>query len=690
MPRLKSQTFLSFLPIVLLQILFLSFAGTPAAGIDLHRQPGWQVAPAQNPGFTVFDLPPAEIEKRLAVPYSEMIERRSQLQPMAPSDTGVALVMLCQWADNPADEVAHPGSAYETLLFSVGVVNPGSMRDFFLEDSYGSYWVQGSVFGWFTQPTYNPDMWFTDFFAAADPYIDYSQYDRDGDGYVDALWIFHAGPGQEETHDPNQIWSYAVWGLDYMTDDGVIIDRYACNPEEHSNGSIISIRIPAHEGTHVLGIPDLYDYDSKLDTVTYYTPNDANDHPVNDWCVMGYAGYNIMSYGTRQDPGHHCAWTKTQLGFVTPEVLSQSKHRIEIPEVETNPVVYKIVRPGNPYEYFLLENRNTMSSAKFDHLDSDFSAYWHWFTQGQNQKDPGLLILHVDDGISDNDGRPYWAHYMVAVEDAGYDPATPWDGVNEFSNEWYPYEMQISAPFAAEDAGQASFSPNSVPSSNWYGQSSGIWITNISESGPVMTFDLGFGNAWPAIVEHQPVSLDTTVSVGDTLLLSVAAVDENGGQITYVWRLNGAVVQTGTGSSYAYPGGAPSATDTILVVATDGQLADSLVWTFYNDSDSGIAGGGASLTPTLVVSPTPFSPSHFSPSLEVRCALPAAGRVNLSVYDLSGRLVATLADEEQQAGLFVRTWNGKCGSGADAAPGLYLMQLATRDRAVSKKVILTR
>jgi immune inhibitor A len=681
MPRLKSQMVL-----FLLSVFLLSGAGTATASVDVHREPGWEATPPENLRFTVFDLPAAEIEERLAVPYAEMLERRSGLQVMAPSDTGVVLIMLCQWADNPADPVAHPKAAYDTLLFSLDVVDPGSMRDFWLEDSYGSYWIEGEVYGWFTQPTYDPDLWFTDFFEAADPYIDYSQYDRDGDGYTDAVWIFHAGPGQEETHDPDHIWSYAVWGLDYMTDDGVIIDRYACNPEEHSDGSIISIRIPAHEGTHVLGIPDLYDYDSKLNTVTYHTPNDANDHPLVDWCVMGYAGYNIMSYGTRQDPGHHCAWTKTQLGFVIPQVLGQSRHRIEIPEVETNPVVYKILRPSNPDEYFLLENRNTLSSVKFDHLDSDFSAYWSWFTPGQNQKDPGLLVLHVDDDMPDNDGRPSNAHYMVTVEDAGYDPATPWDGVSEFSNEWYPYEMRISAPFAAEDPGQASFTPNSVPSSTWYGQASGIWITNISESDSVMTFDLGFGNAWPAIVEHFPLPIDTTIAYGDSLLLSVIAVDEDGDQTTYVWHLNGGVVQSGPDSSYLYQGGAPGATDTILVVATDGQLADSLVWTLYNDAIAGVEDGVPSLkVPILVAAPTPFNPS-----IEVRCTLPQAGRVRLSVYDLSGRLLATLADEERDAGLFVRTWDGKNDSGVEAATGVYLVRLATRDHAASKKVTLMR
>jgi M6 family metalloprotease-like protein len=608
-----------------------------------------------------------------------------RLRGGAPSDTGVALVLLCQWADDPADTVAHTPAAYETLLFSQGQVSTGSMREYFLESSYGSYWVEGQIHGWYTQPTYDHGNYFRDFFEAADPFIDYSDFDRDNDGYTDAVWIFHAGPGQEETHDPNDIWSFAVWGLNYMTDDGIIIDRFACNPEMHADGSIITIRVGAHEATHVLGLPDLYDYDDKLVTSTYYTPNDSNDHPLVDWCVMGYYGYNIWSYGTRQDPSHHCAWAKKELGFVAPITIATSQKDVEAPEVQLNPVVYK-VRRGGSQEFFLIENRNTESTAIFDHLDSDFSAFYTWFEFGQNPKDQGLLISHIDDAVGNNTDGPNGPHYMVIVEDAGYDPANPWDGVDEFSAWWYPQETRLSATFATDDAGQTSFTPNTTPNSDWYNSSSGIWITNISAPGPVMTFDIGFGNAWPAITSWSPAELDTTVELPSIVSLSVVVLDEDGDPTTYEWYENGGLVQSGPAASYDFTADTGGAVDQVLVVATDGSLADSLEWTIRTGTATGVvADVGAQGRPILTASPTPFDRS-----VTVEWALARGGDARVSVHDLSGRQVAVLFAGRQNGAAMSRVWSGRDELGRDLASGVYFVRLVAEGVVETRKVVKLR
>lgn len=661
-------------------------AVSPSHGQNAGRAPGWQVHPTENPNAVVCDLPPEVIEEQFGVPFETMLERQAAAMHPARSDTIKALVLLCQWEDHMADTTAHPPEAYDDLFFSQDVIDPGSLHEFFLEVSYGSFVVQGQVYGWFTQPTYIWSLYFSDFFAAADPFIDYSEFDHDNDGYTDAVYVIHAGPGQEETHNPGDIWSFAfMYGYDYMTEDGVIIDAFACNPEQHADGSITTIRVACHEASHVAGLPDLYDYDRKLDVETYYTPDDENDHPLVDWCVMGYAGYNIMSYGTRQDPSHHCAWSKMQLGFMTPTILSESQHDVAAPEVELNPAAFKIPHPDPAsQEYFLVENRNTMSAAKFDHLDSDFSAYFDWFTFGQNQKDPGLMIYHIDDQFYNNEGTPEFDHYMVIVEDAGYDPDNPWDGYSEFSEWWYPYEFRIGAAFAAEDTGQTMFTPETAPNSDWYDGPSGIWITNISMSGPIMTFDLGFGNAWPAITAYSPAALDTTVPPAQMVVFEITAIDENDPALTYEWYLDGLLMQSGASPSYTFIGELGSPDYSLIAVATDGELADSLTWTID------IEGVGTTDSPVPSQLSIAASPTPFISSVVLNCHVPSAGHTLLTIHDAGGRMVTTLIDEHRDLGPAPATWHGTDSTGEPVSPGVYFARLAVGSVSVNNKIVLIR
>ena len=60
---------------------------------------------------------------------------------------------------------------------------------------------------------------------------------------------------------------------------------------------------------------------------------------------------------------------------------------------------------------------------------------------------------------------------------------------------------------------------------------------------------------------------------------------------------------------------------------------------------------------------------------ELRFALPKRERVDLSVYDIVGRKVATVASGVFQAGTYARSWNGRSDAGALQRPGMYLYRL---------------
>ncbi len=80
------------------------------------------------------------------------------------------------------------------------------------------------------------------------------------------------------------------------------------------------------------------------------------------------------------------------------------------------------------------------------------------------------------------------------------------------------------------------------------------------------------------------------------------------------------------------------------------------------------------------------------PGVPVR-TLPADSRVNLSVYDIAGRRVATLVDGIQPGGGHEAAWNGRTDGGARSAPGIYFLRqkdLAPAPNADTDAVVATR
>jgi hypothetical protein len=94
--------------------------------------------------------------------------------------------------------------------------------------------------------------------------------------------------------------------------------------------------------------------------------------------------------------------------------------------------------------------------------------------------------------------------------------------------------------------------------------------------------------------------------------------------------------------------------------------------------------------------PTKFAlgqnePNPFNPATEIRFDLPRAARVQLRVYDLAGRLVRTLIDQEMQAGVDHRAvWNGRDASGHTVSSGVYLYRLQAGDLEETKRMVLLK
>jgi len=367
-----------------------------------------------------------------------------------------ALVILVDFQDN----LSHTNKDhYKEMLFSSGTYPTGSMRDYFREVSNARLDVVGDVFGWYRMPQKyeyyvnnnfgegpypnNAQRLVEDAVHAASADIDFANYDSDGDGEVDAIFIVHAGIGAEETlNDTTKIWSHRSWLDNPVTLNGTKIYDYTIEAE---NGRI---GLFCHEFVHVFNIPDEYDpgYDSA---------------GIGDWCLMASGSWTGTN-PTGSRPVHLCAWDKKMLGWVNTRNPTQNQGQASLAPVETSNEVMRIWTNGNENkEYFLMENRRKIN------FDSELPS-------------EGLLIYHVDENINGNNDEE---HPLIGVEQADGrkdlqdnenqgDPGDPYPGNTDNKN----------------------FDANSNPSSKSYrGNDTLIAVNNIKDVNGEISFDVKVG-----------------------------------------------------------------------------------------------------------------------------------------------------------------------------------------------------
>ena len=146
-----------------------------------------------------------------------------------------------------------------------------------------------------------------------------------------------------------------------------------------------------------------------------------------------------------------------------------------------------------------------------------------------------------------------------------------------------------------------------------------------------------------------------------------------------------------------------------VVTDTDGLAVEGARITFANESDTSIHysdvtdGDGIyhiePPVPTAVeeetVSSTPETfqlfqnyPNPFNPSTIIPYQLGETGHVRLSVYNMLGQPVRTLANQVQPGGLYAAEWNGRDDEGGGVAAGLYIVRMETAQSVLSKKAVL--
>lgn len=282
-----------------------------------------------------------------------------------------------------------------------------------------------------------------------DDVIDFTEYDRDNDGYVDNVYVIYAGRGEASGGSANTVWPHS-WtmtaAIGYApTFDGVKVDRYGCSNEwEGSRPDGVGTFI--HEFSHVIGLPDLY----ATSYTSAFTPG--------SWSALDYGPYTNDGC----TPPLYGAFERYALGWMEPMPID-SPINATLPSISSNKA--GIVKVDDD-EFFLFENRQQES--------------WDTYIPGH-----GMLVWHVDYNSSvwsSNTVNISSSHQYVDIEEA--------DGTQT--------DYTRDGDAFPGTSNKTSFTDTTRPSmKSWGGRSLNTPITDIAENDGIITFKAMGGRTEP-------------------------------------------------------------------------------------------------------------------------------------------------------------------------------------------------
>lgn len=314
----------------------------------------------------------------------------------------------------------------------------GSVRDYFIEQSYGLLTIDFDVIGpltlsknhdyYGTAPNSNLDdraaEMVIEALKLANPQVNFADYDWDGDGEVDQVYVIYAG--QTEWDTQGYIWphEWSLFSANYygngsgtQTLDGVDIDTYAVSNELADANTLEGIGTACHEFSHCLGYPDFYD--------TEYTGGTAGQA----WDLLDSGSYNGPNY-IGEVPSPYTAYERWTAGWIDLIQLAEPTKITDMPAINEEGVAYVISNTGNANEYYILENRQQKTFGAYNgghglmvwHIDYNISA-WESNSVNVDKNHQRMTFLPADGKVGDlqyYDDDTY--QYKVTLDDEAGDP----------------------------------------------------------------------------------------------------------------------------------------------------------------------------------------------------------------------------------------------------------------------------
>lgn len=335
--------------------------------VDPSRRTATQLSSLSTIGITAEQLTTEDRSRMRA-----LLPELRITSPMAATGKKKGIVLLVGFSD-VRFQIPNAHSEFSNMLNTPGYNNSygqvGSANDYFLDNSMGQFDPDFHVIGPINLPSplanyggsdlsgnrdRDPAGMVRDALAMADlSALNMAEFDSNGDGFVDNLFVFYAGYSEAEGAVAESIWPHAA-SLKLLLSlpdnllpqkDGVKFNDYACGSELSgiSGTRMSGIGTFCHEFAHILGLPDTYDTNGSAFGQAF---------GLDAWSLMANGPYN----GNGNIPAGMNAWERWKSGWLTLTELNDADDYTLAPLQESNQG-YILKNSANANEYFVLENR---------------------------------------------------------------------------------------------------------------------------------------------------------------------------------------------------------------------------------------------------------------------------------------------------------------------------------------------
>lgn len=316
---------------------------------------------------------------------------------------------------------------YDSICNHSGYSTPpfqGSVGDYFREQSDGKFELDFDVVGPVTvsenesyygsNGSWNKDSdlgtMVTEALNLVADSVNWADYDWNGDGEADQVFLLYAGYGEAQ-YGP----SWTIWPcegkLSWLHDtppvfDGVTVNTFACSCELHGNKGVQldGIGTICHEFSHCMGLPD------------FYNTADMDDFCMDVMDLMDQGTYNGKG---GYSPAAYTGYERWYCGWRTPVVLTEPQKIEAWQPLVSGGETYILYNQADSTEYYLLDNRQRVGFDKglyatgmvVTHVHYDADA-WAENTVNTKKGHKRMALLPADDiydyKTCNTDAFPYY------------------------------------------------------------------------------------------------------------------------------------------------------------------------------------------------------------------------------------------------------------------------------------------